>query len=325
MSSTRIDENQSVWSTLLVDGCAFLSLTGLALVASGGFALFLSFAGHFLPHDSAHIGFTADQLGAIAPNLVKFIFHDRAAFGGALIAMGILYLWLAAYPLKNGQAWAWWTFCLSGIFGFGSFLAYIGYGYLDTWHGVATLFLLPVFLFGIWQSKPAKWNEKIALHPAALFRRAKQNGLGFMLLSAYCLGLILAGSSILFIGMTSVFVPQDLRFIQLCGLDIQNVSDRLIPVIAHDRAGFGGALLTTGITLYLILSNATWSRSLYQTLTLSGVVGFASAIGIHFYIGYTDLIHLLPAYAGAVLFTAGIALARRNLMGRSSGASGAVH
>jgi hypothetical protein len=33
--------------------------------------------------------------------------------------------------------------------GFGSFLAYLGYGYLDTWHGLGTVLLLPVFVVGL--------------------------------------------------------------------------------------------------------------------------------------------------------------------------------
>jgi hypothetical protein len=35
--------------------------------------------------------------------------HDRATFGGVLIAIGALYLWLVEFPLRRGAAWAWWT------------------------------------------------------------------------------------------------------------------------------------------------------------------------------------------------------------------------
>lgn len=309
MTETPNDENQSIWTTLLSNGAPFLSLVGLALVASGGFALFLSFSGHFLPHDSRHLGFTAEQLAAIAPNLVEFMFHDRAAFGGVLISLGILYLWLVNYPLKLAQPWAWWALCISGILGFGSFVAYSWYGYLDTWHSLATLFILPIFVFGLWRSKPLDDGRPVGLLPQRLYQRSRQCGLGFALLSFYCVGLILAGACILVIGMTAVFVPEDLQFIELCGAEINDISENLLPVIAHDRAGFGGALLTTGVTIYLILINANWSISLLQSLTLSGLVGFSSAIGIHFYIGYTDFVHLLPAYIGAATFLSGILLA----------------
>jgi hypothetical protein len=39
------------------------------------------------------------------------------------------------------EAWAWWLLAFSGSAEFASFLAYLGYGYLDTWHGVRTALL----------------------------------------------------------------------------------------------------------------------------------------------------------------------------------------
>jgi hypothetical protein len=42
-------------------------------------------------------------------------------------------------------------------------------------------------------------------------------------------------------------------------------------------------------------------------------VGFACAIGIHPIVGYTDFVHLAPAYAGAITFLTGIALLYRPL------------
>src|SRR5436190_16857087 len=117
---------------------------------SGGFALFLCAAGHFLPHDVRFLGMDKEQLCAIHQcRIVHFMFHDRVSFGGSLIAIGWLYLWLVQFPLRAGEPWAWWIFILSGTAGFGSFLAYLGYGYLDSWHGVATLFLLPTQLLGL--------------------------------------------------------------------------------------------------------------------------------------------------------------------------------
>jgi hypothetical protein len=98
---------------------------------------------------------TAHDLCAIADcRVVRFMFHDRVAFGGTLIAIATLYLWLAAFPLRQGSSWAWWAFLISGALGFGSFLAYLGYGYLDSWHGAATLALLPTFATGLLVSRP---------------------------------------------------------------------------------------------------------------------------------------------------------------------------
>src|SRR5262249_13640827 len=139
---------------LVEDGRPLLGFTAIALVLSGAFALFLAARREFLPHDVAYLGMTASELCALADcRIVHFMFHDRVAFGGSLIAIGTLYLWLLAFPLRDGARWAWWAFAVSGTLGFGSFLAYLGYGYLDSWHGTATLALMPVFMYGLLRSR----------------------------------------------------------------------------------------------------------------------------------------------------------------------------
>src|SRR3712207_5810719 len=103
-----------------------------------------------LPHDERFLGMTAEQLCALhGCRIVHFMYHDRGAFGGSIVAIGTLYLWLAAFPLRDREPWAWWTMLASGGVGFASFLTYLGYGYLDTWHGAATLVLLPCFVWGM--------------------------------------------------------------------------------------------------------------------------------------------------------------------------------
>ena len=94
-------------------------------------------------------------------HLLGFMFHDRVAYGGTLLAIGTGYLWLAAFPLKSRQAWAWWALVFSGGIGFLAFLTYLGQGYLDSWHGVATLFLFPVFVAGIWRSRPDHYSPRV--------------------------------------------------------------------------------------------------------------------------------------------------------------------
>lgn len=303
--------DRSLLDALLGDGRFLLALTGVALIGSGGFALFLCATGHFLPHDVQALGFDADQLARLANHeLVQFMFHDRAAFGGALIALGTLYLWLVEFPLRSGHRWAWWTLAASGTTGFGSFLFYLGYGYLDTWHGVATLFLLPLFVAGLargWRTlrRPVASMESSHLP----WRRMSTNGsarLGWRLLCGYGAGLVAAGVTISFLGMTRVFVATDLAFIGLTVPEICGVSDLLVPVIAHDRAGFGGGLLSTGVIILAILWHAPLTRSLVHVLALSGAAGFGGAIGIHYVIGYTDVWHVAPAWIGAALWGAGI-------------------
>lgn len=53
------------------------------------------------------LGITAEELCGIKNyRVVHFMFHDRVAFGGALISVGALYMWMAEFPLRQGEAWA---------------------------------------------------------------------------------------------------------------------------------------------------------------------------------------------------------------------------
>ena len=91
--------------------------------------------------------------------------------------------------------------------------------------------------------------------------------------------------------------------------DLNAANPRLVPLIAHDRAGFGGGLVSAGLTVAACALFATPSRSLWQALAGAGVAGFGAAIGVHPVVGYTDLLHLAPAIAGSALFVVGLALA----------------
>jgi hypothetical protein len=226
------------------------------------------------------------------------MFHDRVAFGGTLLAIGFAYWYLAEFPLRAGDAWAWWAFCVSGICGFASFLAYLSYGYLDSWHGIATLCLLTVFLAGLWRTRPT------GIHARDLWRASQYLSVGRWGLVFLAAGMIAAGATIMVVGMTRVFVPQDLAFMGLSFADLQSVSPRLVPVIAHDRAGFGGGLISTGVILMFLARHAPLTKSFVQIVMLMGLAGFGTAIGVHPAIGYTDFMHLAPAYFGALVFGA---------------------
>jgi hypothetical protein len=279
---------------------------------SGGFALFLSATGAFLPQDIAYLGMQPHDLCAIGEcRIVHFMFHDRVSFGGVLISIGTLYLWLAEFPLKEGRAWAWWAFFISGLTGFGSFLCYLGYGYLDTWHGIATLLLLPIFIVGLWRSLALIHGSKSII---SLVRNTRPiglrsgSGIGTFCLVLTGLGMMGAGATIMFVGMTTVFIPSDLVFLQLSTAQLTQINPHLVPLIAHDRAGFGGGLFSDGILVVLITLHARPTPHLWQALALAGITGFICAISVHFCIGYLDFGHLAPAFAGAALFLIGLAL-----------------
>ncbi|HEX8847068.1 MAG TPA: hypothetical protein VF791_20665 [Pyrinomonadaceae bacterium] len=305
-------DDRGIFQALIGDGRPFLIFTGLCLVLSGAFALFLSATGHFLPHDVQFLGITAEQLCALnGCRIVHFMFHDRVAFGGALISTGALYMWLAEFPLRRGKAWAWWLFVVTGIFGFGSFLAYLSYGYLDSWHGAATLGLIPFFLVGLIRSyielpKPAP--IRALLRPAVAFSLKSSFGVGRACLLATALGMITGGLTIMLVGMTGVFVSQDLAFMGLVVSDLHAINARLVPLIAHDRAGFGGGIASCGIAVFFCVWCGRPSKSLWQVLCVAGVVGFATAIGIHPLVGYLSFSHLAPAILGALVFLVGLLL-----------------
>jgi hypothetical protein len=109
--------------------------------------------------------------------------------------------------------------------------------------------------------------------------------------------------------MTAVFVPQDLEYLGVGVGELHALNPRLVPLIAHDRAGFGGALLSCGVALSMCIWCGRPSPSLWQVLALAGIAGFTPAIGVHFAIGYTNPVHLAPAVMGAGLFAVGMALA----------------
>jgi hypothetical protein len=296
-----VRDDRGILEALLGDGRFLLSLCGVMLVVAGGFAIFQSATGHFLPHDVHALGYDAAQLADAAnPRLVYFMFHDRVAFGGTLLAIGCAYWWLAEFPLRAGAAWAWWAFLFSGLCGFASFLTYLAHGYLDGWHGIATLALLPFFLAGLWRARP------INIDPSDIWRSAEKLDTGRLLLGLVVLGLLGAGLVIMGVGMTTVFVPQDLSFMQLTRDQIRTVSPQLVPVIAHDRAGFGGGLFSMGLILAMMTRHAPVTRSFIQIVALMGLAGFGATLGVHWAIGYTDITHLGPAYAGCLLFIAAV-------------------
>ena len=165
----NVADGRTFLQALVGDGRPPLYALSLGLLASGGAALFLAATGHFLPHDERFLGMSAEQLcGYQGCRVVHFMIHDRAAFGGIVFAVGLLYLWLLEFPLRARLAWAWWALLLSGAFGFASFLAYIGYGYLDAWHAAATLALFPCFAIGVarsWSTLVPPHNIKCLLTP----------------------------------------------------------------------------------------------------------------------------------------------------------------
>jgi len=289
-------------------GRMLLAGTGAGLSVAGLFACWLGITKQFLPHDVVFLGMTPQDLCARNEcRIVHFMIHDRIAFGGAVTAIGILYLWLAGEPLGRGERCVWRVLLTSGLVGFASFLAYLGYGYLDTWHAAVSLVLL------------LSWSAGLALtwascSMAAPRTAADKNCWGYRLLLGAALALVAAGSVILAVGTTLVFVPQDLTYMGITPAELHAINPRLIPLIAHDRAGFGGAVACCGVTMAGCIIHGWGQRGLLAVLGVVGAIGFGTAIAVHPAIGYNDWVHVAPAIVGAGTFFTGWCVSLRTAL-----------
>lgn len=293
---------------MIGDGRPLLIFSAVFLIGCGFFVVFQAMTGSFLPHDAVYLGMTAPQLCAMQDcRILHFMIHDRISFGGVLVAIGVLYLWLTLFPLGRRESWAWTALASSGLVGFLSFLAYLGYGYLDTWHGAATLTLAPIFGAGMVRARRLRSEPR---DPKPLDLRSGA-GIGSALLLLSSIGICVAGLIIMTVGMTVVFVPQDLEFIGTTRTAISTISAHLVPLIAHDRAGFGGALASFGVAMFACVRYEGPSLALWQALTIAGAAGFGPAVGVHPAIGYLSATHLGPAVLGGLVFASGLALTAR--------------
>jgi hypothetical protein len=136
------------------------------------------------------------------------------------------------------------------------------------------------------------------------------DGLGRRLVALTGVGMVVAGCVILALGSIVVFVPQDLIYIGFDRAALDALDPHLVPLIAHDRTGFGGGVATVGLVVLGCVGWARWSRSLWQALAVAGAVGFGAAIGIHGLVGYLDATHVGPAVGGAAVFALGMWLSR---------------
>src|SRR5207248_2647503 len=139
------------------------------------------------------------------------------------------------------------------------------------WHGAATLALFPCFAFGLIRSWPTLASPRAiacSLAPGDRPAWRSAHGIGRACLLITASGVTGAGLTILTVGMTAVFVPTDLEFMGVGVGELHALNPRLVPLIAHDRAGFGGALLSCGVALSLCVWCGRPSPSLWQVLAL---------------------------------------------------------
>jgi hypothetical protein len=226
-----------------------------------------------------------------------------------------MYLGLSLFGIRRGLHWAQQAVFVSAVTGFLSFFLFLGFGYLDPFHAFVTAVLLQLLLMAI-HSRLGVHTPDVA--PPLRSDRAWRRGLwGQLLLVIHGFGLLAVGVGISAIGVTEVFVPEDLEFMRASAEALTAANSRLVPLIAHDRATLGGMLLASG---WAFLLPALWgfrngSAWLWWTLLTSGLSAYAAALGIHYTVGYESPEHLLPAFAGMGIFLLGLGLSYSYLCG----------
>lgn len=281
---------------------------GTAMLLGGALAFGIASTRVMLPYDEVFIGMSRQDLALINPRLMAFLQHDRVCLSGTMFAIAVFYLSLSWFGIRQGMHWAMVTVLVSAFVGFVSFFWFLGFGYFDPFHAFVTAIMFQ-FLLLAWQGELGGLQVTTPpnLRETAAWRLAQW---GQLLFVVHGVALLVAGVVISAIGCTSVFVREDLQFMDVCPSDLSLANPRLIPLIAHDRASFGGMLMTTGLVTLL---TALWGfrqgmRWQWWMLLLAGLPAYGLAIGVHLIVGYTNWRHLAPAYAGLSALILGLLL-----------------
>jgi hypothetical protein len=284
-------------------------LLGLGMIVAGLVAIAITLGPLLLWYDQQYLGITA-----VGHHLAHFLQHDRISLAGTMIAIGVLYVGLSVGGIRRGQPWAVEALMASGWLGFPTLFYFVGTGFVDVLHLAATVTLFPFFLLAIRRRGGVRRDPM----PDGPERQRRHALIGQLLLVITGLGIAVGGVVVSVVGLTTVFVPPDLEYLQTTSAALQAANPRLLSFIAHDRAGFGGALISAGVGI-AVLTAWGWRRGeswVWWTLVLAAISGFGCALTVHGEIGYTDLGHLAPAYLGLALTIIALALARPYLCAR---------
>jgi len=284
----------------------WLGLLGLSMLVGSTIALAIAATRVVLPYDEQFVGMSRDALRAVNPRLLLFMAHDRVALAGTMVTIGVMYCGLAWFGTRRGLHWAMVAIEGSAFAGFASFFLFLGFGYFDPFHAFVTSVLLQLLLLGV----HSRLGPPAGLPAPGLDNDARWlwSLWGQLLFVVQAAAFIAAGIVISYVGATSVFVPEDLQYMETTARELYLVNPRLLSLVAHDRASFGGMLVASGL---VFLMSALWGFRrgagwLWWTTLLAGAPGYAAAIGVHFVVGYENLWHLTPAFTGLAMFLTGL-------------------
>ncbi|RZQ64411.1 hypothetical protein [Amycolatopsis suaedae] len=284
------------------------TLLGAGMVVAGLCAVVITLGPVLLWYDRAHLGTDVAGLHAINHHLVHFLQHDRITMAGTMVAIGIVYIGLSAGGMRRGRRWARDALLISGCVGFPTLFYFLGTGFVEPLHTAATIALLPLFVLAV----ARRTGPPRARAPNVAERVRRRALTGQLLMVVTGAGLLVGGAVVSFVGLTTVFVDADLEFLGTTADALAAADPELVPFIAHDRAGFGGALLSAAVAITL-LSAWGWRPGeawVWWTLLGAAVAGFAPAVVVHGLIHYTDFGHLAPVFAGMALTAAALLLGR---------------
>jgi hypothetical protein len=284
-------------------------LVGVGMIVAGLAAAAITLGPVLLWYDRGFLGTDVDGLHAVNHHLVHFLRHDRITLAGTMVTIGVLYCGLAAGGMRRGWPWARHAYLASGWVGFPTLFYFLATGFLEPLHTAATLVLLPMFVAATRAGPvPPRWTIRPD-GPARQWHRALT---GQLLLVVTGVAMFAGGAVVSVVGLTSVFVPSDLSYLETTRGALDAAHPRLLAFVAHDRAGFGGALMSAA-TAITLLSAWGWRRGeswVWWTLAVAAATGFLPAMVVHGRVGYADALHLLPVYVAAGLTVTGLVLAR---------------
>jgi hypothetical protein len=283
---------------------------GIAMVCAGIGASVVAVGPVLLGYDRRFLRVDRSGLDALNARLIPFLRHDRITLAGCMVAIGVNDIALAS-AMRQGWRWACAAFTACGAIGFPTFFLFLGYRFLDPLHLAVAVGFFPLYLMGVFGTMaPPTWRAPTDVDEL-LHRRASVAQLLMVLLT---LGVTLSGFAIMIVGLGDVLIPSDLVYLHGSQQTFESALDgRLLRFVAHDRAGFGGALASLGVG---VLTMVLWGwrsgqRSTQWGLGLASAVGFGAALAVHFSVGYTDSLHLLPVYLGAVMLAVALWLTRQ--------------
>ena len=288
---------------------------GFGMIAGGVGAALVAVGPVVLPYDATFLGVGSTGLAAINTRLIHFLQHDRITLAGVMIALGILYSALSWWGIRPGRAWPRDALLASCVIGFPTLFYFFAYRYVEPVHVVMAAVLFPLFILATWR-RP---RGHVLVEDEGPAGERQQALLGQLLMVTTGIGLIIGGLTISLTGLTTVFVPSDLAYMGTSAHALDAANQRLLSFIAHDRAGFGGALVSVGVAVALVAAWG-WERGqawVWWSLFASGVVGFGLALAVHIGVAYTDFWHVAPIYVGIAFTAVSLALGRRFLTAAS--------